>query len=576
MKKQSFKALGLIFISAVGFTACNGLSKLVKNSGEIKYKVSPEVMAVHGDSVQVTITGTYPAKVFPKKATVTANPVIVYKGGEVAFEPVVLIGEQVEGKGQKIKYANGGSFSYTSNKVPYSPDMKVAILELRATGKVKEKQKNLPGTKIADGIITTSLLVKNDDKTILAKDAFTKDVTRQQKTNIFFAMNQAQVTYAQLRGDEMDALKAFVKETKAKGAEFQGMEVSAYASPDGELSRNENLAVLRAKTSTKEIMNIFKSLGIKAATTAEFYNTITTAEDWDGFKTAMEASSIEDKELILRVLTMYPDGETRETEIKNLSATYEEVANIILPKLRRSVLTLKVVEKSRTDAEISKLATSNPDMLSVEELLYAATLTEDLNTQVEIYKAAQRLFPADWRTSNNLGCVSLMQNNLDEAKAAFEKADGLKEGNSIVKNNLGVIARRSGDRAKAMELYSSATDAGVEVAYNIAIIELQNGEYASAVSKFGDNSTFNSALAKLLSEDTDGAMSAISNSNDKDAASSFYLKAIIAARKGSTEEVLANLTAAIGKDGSFKQMAAEDAEFLKFKDSAEFKALIGE
>jgi Flp pilus assembly protein TadD len=304
-----------------------------------------------------------------------------------------------------------------------------------------------------------------------------------------------------------------------------------------------------------------------------FYNKVTTAEDWDGFKKAMEASTIADKDLILRVLTMYSDGETREKEIKNLAKTYTEVADKILPKLRRAVLTLNAEEKSRTDEEIKALATSTAEGLSVEELLYAATLTNDLGTKLDIYKKAEAKYPTDWRTSNNVGYIYLLQNKLNDAETHLKKADEASANNATVKNNLGIVARWKGDRKKAMELYSSATGAGAEVAYNMGIVEIQNGNYAAAVTDFGSYNTFNAALAKLLNKNTEGAISTIDNSTEKDAAIAYYLKAVAAARENKADGVNTNLKVAIQKDASFKQMAKEDAEFIKLRDNADFKAM---
>lgn len=568
MKTQSLQLLGLAFAATVGFTACNGLGKLVKNADKITYKVTPDPMEMHGDSMLVTISGTYPEKIFPKKAIVTTTPVIKYNGGEKALKPVVLIGEKVDGNGQKITNSKGGSFSYTSEKFAYTPEMKKATLEVKAIGQVKKKTKELPAKKIADGTIVTPLLVKNDEKPIAAKDNFVKTIPRTQTANVYFIINQSQVRATELNNADMKALKDFVTTGLAKGYNFKNMNVSAYASPDGELTLNGSLAENRAKETTKSMTNLFKDkkLKVEAGTNEAFYNKVTTAEDWDGFKKAMETSSIPDKELILRVLTMYPDGEVREREIKNLSKTYVEVADKILPKLRRSVLTLNAEEKSRTDEQIKALAASAPDSLSVEEILYAATLTTDVNTKLDIYKKAQARYGTDWRTSNNVGYIYLLQNKLADAESNLKKADELSANNAIVKNNLGVVARWKGDRKKAMELYKTGMSAGPEASYNMGIIEIQNGNYAAAVSNFGNYNTFNAALAKLLNGNADGAASTLDNSQEKESAAAYYLRAIAGARQGKADVVKSNLALAIQKDASYKQMAADDAEFNKFRD----------
>lgn len=576
MKNQSLQTLGLAVITAVALASCTGLGKLVKNADKITYKVTPDPLEEHGDSVSVSITGTYPAKVFPKKATVTTTPVIKYAGGEKALKPVVLIGEKVEGTGTKIAYKTGGSFSYT-DKVAYMPEMKVATLELRATGAVKKKTKDLPAKKVADGTIITPLLVKADDKAIIGKDNFQKVLPHSETAQIFFVINQSQVRSSEMNSEEMKAFKNYMSGAASNpNIAFKNMNISAYASPDGELTLNANLAENRAKETKKTMMAAFKDKKMKVDTAQKdaFYNIVTTAEDWDGFKKAMEASSIADKDLILRVLTMYPDGETREKEIKNLSKTYTEVADKILPKLRRSVMTLNVDVNSRTDEQITKLAGSTYDSLSVEELLYAATLTQDINTKLDIYKKAETKYGSDWRTSNNVGMVYLMQNKLNDAEAEFKKADALSANNPIIKNNMGIVARWKGDRKAAMDMYKAAGAAGPEVAYNMGIIEIQNGNYPAAVADFGSSNSFNAALAKLLNGNTDGAMSTIDNSTEKDAALSFYLKAIAGARQGKADVLTNNLKTAIQKDASFKQMAKDDAEFIKFRENADFKAMV--
>lgn len=575
MKHQSLQLFGLALVATIGFTACNGLGKLVKNADKITYKVTPDPLEVHGDSVSFSINGTYPEKIFPKKATVTTTPVIKYSGGEKALKPVVLIGEKVDGKDQKIMNSKGGSFSYTSEKVAYTPEMKVAELEVRATGQVKKKTKDLPAKKIADGTIATPLLVKNDEKPLIGKDKFTKSIIAEYNANIYFIINQSQVRSTELNNPEMKGLKEFVSRGIAKGWIFEGINISAYASPDGELTLNSNLAENRAKESVKALIALFKDkkLKVDVATNEAFYNKVTTAEDWDGFKKAMEASSIADKDLILRVLTMYPDGEKRESEIKNLSKTYTEVAEKILPQLRRSVLKLTVNVPSRTDEQIKALAASAPDSLSVEEILYAATLTNDLNAKLDIYKKAQTKYGSDWRTHNNIGYIYLLQNKLNDAETALKKADEVSANNPVVKNNLGIVARWKGDRKKAMELYGAA-GAGSEVSYNKGIIEIQNGNYGVAVSNFGSNKTFNAALAQLLSGNAESAISTLDNSEVKEDASSYYLRAIAGARLGKADVLTNNLKTAIQKDGSYKQQAKDDAEFIKFRDNADFKAIV--
>ena len=566
---------------AVGTTAllvgCNGLGKMVKKQSTFSYDVKPNPLEMHGDSVGFTVTGKYPAKVFAKKATVTLTPVVKYAGGEKTLKPVILVGEKATDAGQKISYEKGGTFSYTSEKFAYEPAMKVAVVEVRAQGAVKKKTKDFTPVKLGDGTIITPLLVRNDEKGIYAKDAFVKSTPANQTANIYYVVNKSDVRASELKSDEVKNVQAFIKENlNNPWYEFKDISVSAYASPDGEQSLNANLAEDRAKSGSKAMMNEFKkdkNKDQKFGKEESNYVTKTTAEDWDGFKSLMEGSAIADKDLILRVLTMYTDLDQREKEIKNLSKTYTEVSEKILPKLRRSVLTINVNKKSRTDEQITKLTTTFPDSLSVEEMLYGANLTNDVNTKVAIYTAAEKKYSSDWRTSNNLGVALLMNNKVSEAGEAFKRAEANANGNPILMNNLGIVASKAGDRKKAMEMYDKANGAGNEVSYNKGILNVRDGKYADAVGNFGEYKGFNKALAELLNGNAGAVVSTIDASNEKDMAMSSYLKAVAAARNNNTAEVINNLKTAIEKDGSLKAWAKDDAEFIKLRDNADFKAL---
>jgi Flp pilus assembly protein TadD len=316
-----------------------------------------------------------------------------------------------------------------------------------------------------------------------------------------------------------------------------------------------------------------KNSPLVVAQSDAFYTKQTTAEDWVGFQDLMSKSSIKDKEIILRVLQQYPDGEKREQEIKNIAAAYEEVARDILPQLRRSVVTFNAIEYSRTDAQILALARQKADSLSVEEILYAATLTNDVNEKLTFYRSAQRMYPNDWRTSNNVGCILLQQNKLQDAKAEFDKAAKVSANNPIIMNNLGICMRWMGDRKGAKEMLKKAGAAGPEVGYNLGIIAIQDGKYADAVSSFGGTKDFNAALAQVLNGDLDGALRTLDASTDKEAALAYYLRAIIGARKGDATMMNNNLRTAIQKEGSLKSKAAQDAEFQKFQDNADFKSI---
>lgn len=581
--RNQIQNVALSVLAAAALASCAGLGSMVKKYDKmVKYEVKPSPLEMHGDTVAVTVSGKYDPKYFAKKVELTITPTIKYNGGEKALKPVNVKGEKVtEGSGSTIVFKEGGSFSY-SDKTAYLPEMKNCELVLKIQGKQKSKTKDFPEKKIADGTVVTPLLTKNDEKPTLGADNFQKQYPVTQTTEIFFLVNMSDIRASEKSGTSMKATSDFITEKRvAKRFEFQSANVSAYASPDGELSLNENLAENRAKSTSKYYMGIAaskakdKNVMIPGAEKEEFWKTQTTAEDWDGFKSLMQASSIKDKELILRVLEMYPDGDKRESEIKNLSATYVEVAESILPKLRRSVTTWNCIQHSRPDDEIKKLSTTYPDSLANDEILYSATLHSDVNTKLTVYKSADKLYgEKDWRCSNGVGYANILLNKPADAKTALDKAKGLNADAPALNNNLGILTRWDGDRKAAMEFYDKA-GAGMEVAHNKGIVHIRDGKYADAVTSFGEEKSFNAALAQLLAGNYDGASATIDASAEKDDALSYYLKAIAGARKNDAAAMIDNLKVAIGKDASFKTKAKEDLEFYKMRDNADFKALIG-
>lgn len=578
MNSTLLRTLGTSLTVAVVLTGCDGLGKMIKKQKDINYSVTPNPIEMHGDSVQFSVNGKFNPKLFAKKVTMTITPVVKYNGGEKAMKPVVLVGDKATGSGQKISFDKGGTFSYTSEKFLYEPGMKVAKVELRGEGQVKKKIKKFDPVEIADGTIITPLLVRNDEKGIYGKDAFVKVSPVNQTAHIYYVINQSNVRPAEMKSEEVKNVLAFINTNiNSTWYEFKGINVNAYASPDGETEKNEHLAMDRAKSGSAAFMAEFKknkNKDNKFGKEKEQYVVGTTKEDWEGFKSLMEASTMADKDLILRVLTMYSDPNQRRTEIKNLSKTYKELAEKVLPKLRRSEIIINVDKKSRTDEMISALATSHPDSLSVEELLYGATLTNDINTKVQIYTAAEKQYASDWRTSNNLGVALLTQNKVAEAGEAFKRADAANANNPIIANNLGTIQSKNGNRVAAMELYNKANGAGPEVGYNKGIVQIRDGKYSDAVSSFGDSKSFNKALAQLLAGDAGAVGATIDAGNEKDMALSYYLKAVSAARRSSTADVISNLKTAIEKDGTLKAAAKDDAEFIKLRSDSGFTSLV--
>lgn len=563
--------LGLFAVAAMSLASCTGLKKMVKKEPTVQYTVTPSPLEMHADSVAVSITVAYPPKYFAKKAVVTVTPQM----GDVKFKTATLVGEKAEGTGTRINYKTGGSFTYT-DKIPYSPSMDNADLVVKAAAQVKSKIVELPDHKIASDVKLTPMLLQNDDKFVIATDKFVKTIDRSADGKIYYEINRSVVRPTEMKSDAMKPLMDFITTGKGKMWEFKNASISSYASPDGELTINSNLAEERYTSSAKALMAMAndKKAPLVAAQAETFYTKQTTAEDWNGFQEMMSQSSIKDKDLILRVLQQYPDGEKREQEIKNMAATYEEVARDILPQLRRSVITMKAIEYSRTDAVILDFARKSPDSLSVEEILYAATLTNDVNEKLTFYKSAERMYGSDWRTSNNVGCLYLQQNKLQDAKAQFDKAAKVSADNAVIMNNMAICMRWMGDRKGAKEMLKKASAAGPEVNYNLGLIAIQDGKYADAATYFGSTKDFNVALNQVLNGNLDEAIRTLDASPEKDAANSYYLRAVIAARKGDKSSMTENLRMAIQKDGSLKEKAAKDAEFQKYADDTDFKSVV--
>jgi len=568
MNSNFLRTVGAGLAVAVILSGCDGLGKMLKKQKDIQYTLTPSPIEMIGDSVQFSVNGKFNPKLFAKKVTLTITPVVKYATGEKALKPLVLVGEKATGSGQKIGYSSGGTFSYASEKFGFETGMRNAIVELRAVGTVKKKEKKFDAVKLADGTLATSLLVRNDEKPSMGKDNFQKSYPANQTTHIYYAMNQSNVRPGEMKSDEMKAFNDFVKvNINSVWYKFNGINVSAYASPDGETDKNENLAKDRAKSGSVAVMSEFSKNKNKNNTfgkTKEQYAVGTTKEDWEGFKSLMEASTMTDKDLILRVLTMYADADQRRKEIKNLSKTYTELADKILPKLRRSEVTIMVDKISRTDDQIVALINTTPDSLSLEELLYGANLVNDVNTKVTVYQNAEKRFASDWRGANNLGGAYLMQNKLTDAEEAFKRADKVANGAPEVSNNMGIIEAKKGNRAVAMELYKKA-GGSPEAKYNMGIVNIRDGKYADAVSNFGDFKGHNKALAQFLSGNAGSVKETIDASNEKDAAYCFYLKAVSFARQGNNAEAMTNLKTAIEKDAAWKAYAKDDCELLKMR-----------
>jgi tetratricopeptide (TPR) repeat protein len=570
MKK--FRSYFILILAAAVLSSCSGLNKMKKNSNLVKYEVTPKVLETHAGVVTVTIKGTYPAKYFDKKTTVTATPVLTYNGGETAFEKVqVLQGESVQAN-NKVITATGGDFTYTAT-IPYKDVMKMSELVLRIKAVRGSKSLDFDPVKLADGVIATSTLVEVHARTISMKDNFVRIVPENKLADIHYEINRSDINSKELKAEDIALLKEYIKSVSADpNRQLKSTEVSSYASPDGSMKINTPLSEKRGVTADKFIKKEFDK--VEAAKAPGFFNEKTTPEDWDGFKSEVEKSTIQDKELILRVLSMYSDPDVREKEIKNMSKAFEVLKTDILPKLRRSKLAVNVDMVGRTDEQILAQMKADPKVLSLEEMLRAGSLTKDANEQLKFYQATAENFPKEIRAKNNLGCAYMALGKTDEAIAEFEKAKAIQN-NDVVKNNLGMGALVKGDMAKAEEYFNSMTSATNESKWGLGVISITKGEYDKAVNYFGSEPCFNNALALYLKGDITKSKAMLDGMKELcKCGKPSYLKAVIGARLDDKNYMVSNLKEAIGFKADWKAYAKTDLEFAKYFNDEAFKSAI--
>ncbi|MFL2571293.1 MAG: tetratricopeptide repeat protein [Parvicellaceae bacterium] len=538
---------------------------------ELEYNVTENPLQMHADDVTLQINGKFIEKGLNAKATADVTPIFVCNDGtEIAFQTEMFQGPKAAGNG-KVVPKEGTSFSYSST-IPYQKCMEEGVIKVRVLAKKGDKEEELYSDKIADGTVITPYLIQLDDQVIAAKDAFQRITSHNMDAVINFNKGQATVKSSELKDqDVVDLMDFALDATTNPRREMKSINVQSYASPEGEIDKNENLAKDRAESAKAAVVKKMKKMKFEAGQADTFYSLDPKGEDWSGFKTEVEKTTHEDKELILRVLQMTTDLNKREQEIRNMAKTYTFLEKEVLPQLRRSQLSLSYDKVGFSDEELKELSKTNPDTLNVEELLFTATLYDDLSEQLRVYSEALRLFPNDWRTANNVGYVQYLQGDLDAAGTSFEKASQASE-NETVSNNIGAVAHMKGDRERAMELFTAAGSSS-ETKYNMGLLNIQQGLYDEAVTNMGANNTFNSALANLLSGDADAAAQAIDESNAKEEAMSYYLKAIIGARTNNSEMMMDNLKIAFEKDGDLKSKAKRDREFIQYFENADFLAI---
>ena len=530
-------------------------------------KAEPQPLELVGGKVPGTVHLTFPAKWFPKNAELTVIPVIRYQGGEKWGAETTFQGEKVQGNERVVPYREGSNSTVTFS-IPYQPAMAKSELYLSFKGKQGKKIVPLPDLKVGDGVVATEALATIAGVTpMTAPDGFQRIIQEAYDANIMFQIQQANVRATELNKDEVQEWQHTVQNANETTNQEVSVEVQAYASPDGGQELNEKLSASRERNTTSALKSRFKKEKLQDVAIEAHY----TAQDWEGFKELVEKSDFQDKDLVLRVLSMYPDPEQREREIKNISSVFSKLAEEVLPKLRRSRLVANVKIIGRSDEEIQKTLKEYPSALSVEELLYAAMLIDDPQQQENIYKITVQKYGNDYRAYNNLGSIYLQRGDYATAKSWFERALQKKD-NAESKVNLGLLALNDGDVAKATSLIAQGSTLP-GVGQVLGYLYLSQGDYAKAETTYGDYASNNAAVAQILNRNYSKALATLS-AVAKPNALTEYLRAIIGARTNDASSAVAALQKAVALDPSLRTQIANDLEFASLRGRADFAAIV--
>ena len=558
------KTKNILMLSAVAvamLTSCSG--KLGQLTGDY-FKVNPNPLVADGGQVDATINGVFPEKYMNKKAVVTVTPELRYmkNGAQETLKgrPATFQGEKVLGNDQTISYQLGGHYTMKTS-FPYEAAMQKSELFLTFDAKLGKKQVEVPAIKVADGVIATSELYHRtltSAQPSVAPDAFQRVVEQKQEANIKFLIQQAELRKSELQNN---SVQEFVNLLKRISGDRENMmlgtiEVSAYASPDGGFALNEKLANKRQENTEGFVKQQMKKTNVDTDVEANY-----TAQDWEGFQQLVQASDIQDKDVILRVLSMYKDPQEREQQIKNMSHGFQELADGILPELRRARLTINYETLGRDDEAIFNEYKNNPSKLSVEELIYAASIAETPAEQEDILKTTIRLYPKDARAYNNLAALAYSKGNYDEAQRYLTQAAATGAACAETKANLGLLALQRGD-VKAAENYIGQAGNAAGLAETLGNLHLAQGNYALAEQDFNGVNSNSAALAQILNKNYAKAAQTLKNVEKADGMTD-YLQAIVNARQGNDDAAQSFLRSAIQKDPSLKDYAASDLEFKK-------------
>ena len=550
----------VLFMSAAALLALSSCSSKLGALSADNFSVNPNPLETEAGKVPTTINGKFPEKYMRKKAVVTVTPELRYADGKTAKgNGATFQGEKVAGNNQTIQYKVGGNYTMNTS-FDYVPEMQKSDLYLTFDAYVGKKKVNVPEVKVATGVISTSEFYKKtlaSDGACIAPDSFQRVKAQKQEAEIKFLINQANLRKSEMKNNSVKEFVQMLKKINRdkEGLNIKNVEVSAYASPEGGVKFNDKLASKRQNTSEKYVKQTLKKTKVNTDVDARY-----TAQDWDGFQKLVAASNLQDKDVILRVLSMYQDPQEREQQIRNMSAGFRELADGILPELRRSRLIINYETIGRSDDQIKEQYNADPTKLSADELLYAAALEDNADKKEAIYKKTAEIYPNDNRAFNNVAALEFAKGNNDAAKEYLEKAVNAKSDAAEANANKGLVALLEGNTAEAQNHIAKATGAN-DLNKALGALNIANGKYAQAEQNFNGVNSNTAALAQILNKNYAGAISTLNGVKNKTGVTD-YLLAIANARQGNNDAASSYLKSALQKDPSLASYAANDLELI--------------
>ncbi|WP_308007365.1 hypothetical protein [uncultured Prevotella sp.] len=550
----------VLFMSAAALLALSSCSSKLGALSADNFSVNPNPLETEAGKVPTTINGKFPEKYMKKKAIVTVTPELRYADGKTAKgNGATFQGEKVAGNNQTIQYKVGGNYTMNTS-FDYVPEMQKSDLYLTFDAYVGKKKVNVPEVKVATGVISTSEFYKKtlaSDGACIAPDSFQRVKAQKQEAEIKFLINQANLRKSEMKNNSVKEFVQMLKKINRdkEGLNIKNVEVAAYASPEGGVKFNDKLASKRQNTSEKYVKQTLKKTKVNTDVDARY-----TAQDWDGFQKLVAASNLQDKDVILRVLSMYQDPQEREQQIRNMSAGFRELADGILPELRRSRLIINYETIGRSDDQIKEQYNADPTKLSADELLYAAALEDNADKKEAIYKKTAEIYPNDNRAFNNVAALEFAKGNNDAAKEYLAKAVNAKSDAAEANANKGLVALLEGNTAEAQNHIAKATGAN-DLNKALGALNIANGKYAQAEQNFNGVNSNTAALAQILNKNYAGAISTLNGVKNKTGVTD-YLLAIANARQGNNDAASSYLKSALQKDPSLASYAANDLELI--------------